>query len=119
MLAGLKASIEFRRAVGVERSFNRMRELHAYLKKEVKHVPGAQVLSAEGERFTGAILLVEFPGIKRGELQKWMYETHRIRLRGTGPERLRLSPHIYHTRHDLDRYLAAMTEWQKMAGAGN
>ena len=58
MLAGLKASIEFRRAVGVERSFNRMRELHAYLKEEVKHVPGAQVLSAEGERQSHARLLL-------------------------------------------------------------
>jgi selenocysteine lyase/cysteine desulfurase len=112
LLAGLAAAVEYRRALGTERVERRLRELHAYLKGQVRAVPGAEVRSAPGADYTAALLCVDFAALDRPALQRWMAARHRIRVRGTAPQRLRLSPHIYHSRADLDRFVAAMAEWQ-------
>ena len=54
---------------------------------------------------------MNFPKQDRMKMQKWMYEKHRIRIRGTSPTRLRLSTHIYHSPADLDRFLGALKEY--------
>ncbi len=111
ILAGMKAALDFWRAVGPRRIERRIRELHAYLKQRVAGLPGAEMHSAPGEEFTGGILTVNFPGVDRMKLQQWMYEKHRIRIRGTSPTRLRLSTHIYHSPAELDRFLGALQEY--------
>jgi len=108
LLAGLRAAVSFWQMIGPARIEGRIRELHAYLKQKFAEWPGAALLSAPGEEFTGGILSVNLPGLQRMELQKWMYDEHRIRIRGGDPSRLRLSTHIYHSRADLDRFLAAL-----------
>jgi selenocysteine lyase/cysteine desulfurase len=96
----------------------RLRDLHARLKQAVRAVPGVTVRSAPGEDYTAAILCVDVDGLDRPALQKWMYATHRIRIRGTAPQRLRLSPHVYHSAADLDRFVGALSEWQRTRPRG-
>ena len=111
ILAGLRAALDFWRAVGPERIERRIRQLHAYLKERVAALPGAELHSAPGEEFTGGILAVNFPSVDRMKAQQWLYENHRIRIRGTSPTRMRLSTHIYHSIADLDRFLDALNEY--------
>ncbi|MFQ5927743.1 MAG: aminotransferase class V-fold PLP-dependent enzyme [Terriglobia bacterium] len=111
LLAGLGAAIAFWQQIGPERITRRIRQLHAYLKQRVGEFPGAEMVSAAGEEFTGGILSVNFPAIQRRELQQWLYAQHRIRIRGTSPTRLRLSTHIYHSFADLDRFLARLAHY--------
>lgn len=111
LLAGLRAAIGFWQQIGPDRIERRIRQLHAYLKQRVARLPGAELHSAPDEEFTGGILAVNFPALQRMELQRWMYAQHRIRIRGTSPTRLRLSTHIYHSFADLDRFLAAFTDY--------
>jgi selenocysteine lyase/cysteine desulfurase len=80
-------------------------------------IPGAVLQSAPGEEFTGGILAVDFPALERAPLQQWLYREHRIRIRGTSPTRLRLSTHIYHSFADLDRFLAAFSEYGRLQPA--
>ncbi len=114
LLAGLKAALDFWGAIGPRRIERRIRDLHAYLKRRVAEFPGAELHSAPGEEFTGGILTVNFPRVDRMELQQWLYQQHRIRIRGTSPTRLRLSTHIYHSPWELDRFLAALGEYLHM-----
>jgi selenocysteine lyase/cysteine desulfurase len=116
LLAGLKAAIDFWKTIGPERITARIRQLHAYLKQRMAELPGAELQSAPGEEFTGGILAVNFPGVERMKLQQWLYETHRIRIRGTSATRLRLSTHIYHSFSELDRFLAALGEYTILFG---
>ncbi len=111
ILAGLKAALEFWRQIGPERIERRIRDLHAYLKRGLAQLPGAELQSAAGEEFTGGIAAVNFPHVDRMKLQQWMYQRHRIRIRGTSPTRLRLSTHIYHGTADLDRFLNALSDY--------
>ena len=117
LLAGLKAAIDFWQVVGPERIERRTRQLHAYLKERVAQLPGAELHSAPGEEFTGAICTVNFPGLDRPKLQQWLYREHNIRVRGTSPTRLRLSTHIYHSLTDLDRFLGLMDEFLRKPAA--
>lgn len=105
ILAGLKAALGFWGMIGPQRIERRIRQLHAYLKERVAALPGAEMHSAPGEEFTGGILTVNFPQVDRMKLQQWLYQKHRIRIRGTSPTRLRLSTHIYHSFAELDRFL--------------
>lgn len=111
LLAGLRAAIHFWQMIGPERIERRIRQLHAYLKERMREFPGTELHSAPGEEFTGGILAVDFPQLDRMKLQQWMYDEHRIRIRGTSPTRLRLSTHIYHRPADLDRFLAALANY--------
>ena len=111
ILAGLKAAIEFWQQLGPARIEGRIRQLHAYLKAQMAATPGAVLHSAPWEEFTGGILAVDFPGVERPKLQQWLYRQHRIRIRGTSPTRLRLSTHVYHSFADLDRFLAALSDY--------
>ncbi|MFQ5779055.1 MAG: aminotransferase class V-fold PLP-dependent enzyme, partial [Terriglobia bacterium] len=111
LLVGLKAALRLWDAIGARRIERRIRALHAYLKECIAEFPGAELHSAPGEEFTGGILTVNFPQLDRMKLQQWLYEKHRIRIRGTSPTRLRLSTHIYHSYAELDRFLAALSDY--------
>jgi len=113
LLAGWKAAMDFWKTIGPQRIERRIRDLHADLKKRMAEIPGAVIQSAPGEEFTGAILAVDFPKQDRRKMQDWMYQKHRIRIRGTSATRLRLSTHIYHSAADLDRFLEALREYLK------
>jgi isopenicillin-N epimerase len=117
ILAGLKAAIDFWHAIGPECIEGRIRQLHAYLKERVAGLPGAELHSAAGEEFTGGILAVNFPNVDRMKAQRWLYENHRIRIRGTSPTRMRLSTHIYHSFAELDRFLDAFSDYLRIQRA--
>lgn len=51
------------------------------------------------------------------KFQQWAYQTHRIRTRGTSATRLRLSTHIYHSKAELDRFLAVFGDYLKTHAA--
>ena len=46
------------------------------------------------------------------ELENWMWKEKKIRIRGGGPSKIRLSTPYYLLRKDVDRYLAAYDEYK-------
>lgn len=117
VLAGLRAAIDFWKTIGPQRIERRIRDLHAYMKQHVAEIPGAELLSAPGEEFTGGICTVNFPNFDKMKFQQWVYHTHRIRVRGTSATRLRLSTHIYHSTAEFDRFLGILWNYRRTTAA--
>ncbi len=113
ILAGLRAAIDFWGAVGPQRIERRIRQLHAQVKASMGALPGAVVQSAPGPEFTAGICAVDYPGFDRMKFEQWVYQTHRIRCRGTSPSRFRISTHIYNSPADLDRFTGILADYRK------
>jgi hypothetical protein len=47
------------------------------------------------------------------ELEKWMWQTHKIRIRGGEPNKLRLSTPYFVQKKDIDRFLEKFDEYKK------
>jgi isopenicillin-N epimerase len=51
--------------------------------------------------------------VPRMELENWLWKTHRIRIRGGEPNKLRLSTPYYLQKRDLDRFLAGFEDYKR------
>jgi selenocysteine lyase/cysteine desulfurase len=110
-LWGLRASIKLANDIGMERIEKRHRQMADYLLGEmVKR--GAQSWTSPDPALRCAIATVNVPGLQRMDLEKWLWQTKKIRIRGGDPSKLRLSTPYYLLRKDVDRYLSAFDEYR-------
>jgi isopenicillin-N epimerase len=47
------------------------------------------------------------------DLENWMWKTHKIRIRGGDPNKLRLSTPYYLQRKEIDRFLEKFDEYKR------
>jgi selenocysteine lyase/cysteine desulfurase len=112
MLWGLRAAIDFCNQIGLDRIEKRQRALADYIHSEmVKR--GAESWTSPDPTMRCAIATVNVPPIQRMDLENWMWKTHKIRIRGGEPSKLRLSTPYYLSKRDIDRYLTAFDEYKK------
>src|SRR3979490_919377 len=110
-LCGLRASIKLANDIGMERIEKRHRKMADYLLAEmVKR--RAQSWTSPDAALRCGIVTVNVPGLKRMELENWLWQTKKIRIRGGDPSKLRLSTPYYLLRKDIDRFLAAFDEYR-------
>jgi selenocysteine lyase/cysteine desulfurase len=110
-LWGLRASIKFAQDIGMERIEKRHRKSADYMLAEmVKR--GAESWTSPDPTLRCGIVTVNVPGVKRTDLENWLWQTKKIRIRGADPSKLRLSTPYYLLRKDTDRYLAAFDEYR-------
>jgi selenocysteine lyase/cysteine desulfurase len=57
------------------------------------------------------------PPIQRMNLETWMWKTHKIRIRGGEPSKLRLSTPYYLQKKDIDRFLETFDEYKREKSA--
>jgi selenocysteine lyase/cysteine desulfurase len=112
-LWGLRASIELAMQIGMERIERRHRRMADYILKEMLQ-RGAESWTSPDPALRCAIATVNAPPIQRMELETWMWKTHKIRIRGGEPSKLRLSTPYYLLQKDVDRFLAAFDEYRRM-----
>jgi selenocysteine lyase/cysteine desulfurase len=113
MLYGLRAALQFANQIGIERIEKRHRESADYILQEmVKR--GAESWTSPDAALRCAIASVNAPPVQIGELEKWMWKEKKIRIRGGGPSKIRLSTPYYLLRPDVDRYLAAFDEFKRL-----
>jgi selenocysteine lyase/cysteine desulfurase len=93
-LWGLRASIQLANDIGMERIERRHRKLADYMLDEMKE-RGAESWTSPDPALRCAIVTVNVPPIPRMELENWMWKTHKIRIRGGDPNKLRLSTPYY------------------------
>ena len=60
-----------------------------------------------------AISAVNVAPIQIYELETWMWKEKKIRIRGGGPSKIRLSTPYYLLRKDVERYLGAFDEYRQ------
>ena len=110
-LWGLRASIKLANDIGMDRIEKRHRKSADYMLAEmVKR--GAESWTSPDAALRCGIVTVNVPGLKRMELENWLWQTKKIRIRGGDPSKLRLSTPYYLLRKDVDRFLAAFDEYQ-------
>jgi isopenicillin-N epimerase len=110
-LWGLRASIKLASDIGMERIEKRHRKMADYILGEmVKR--GAESWTSPDAALRCGIATVNVPGLKRMDLENWLWQTKKIRIRGGDPSKLRLSTPYYLLRRDVDRYLAAYDEYR-------
>jgi selenocysteine lyase/cysteine desulfurase len=114
-LCGLRASIEFCDQIGLDRIEKRHRQSCDYILSEmIKR--GAESWTSPDASMRCGIACVNVPPIDRMDLEKWLWSTHKIRIRGGDPHKLRLSTPYYLLRTDIDRFLAKFDEYKRMKG---
>src|SRR5882762_3123921 len=110
-LWGLRASIKLANDIGMERIEKRHRKSADYILAEmVKR--GAESWTSPDAALRCGIVTVDVPGLKRMELDNWLWQTKKIRIRGGDQSKLRLSTPYYLLRKDVDRFLTAFDEYR-------
>jgi isopenicillin-N epimerase len=112
-LHGLRASIKLANDIGPDRIERRHRQLADYILAEMMK-RGAESWTSPDPALRCAIVSVNVPPIQRLQLEQWMWSTHKIRIRGGDPHKLRLSTPYYLQKADLDRFLAKFDEYRKL-----
>src|SRR5438876_845180 len=111
-LWGMRAAVHLANQIGMERIERRHRQMADYiLKAMVQH--GAESWTSPDAALRCAIASVNVAPIQITEIENWMWKTKKIRIRGGGPSKIRLSTPYYLLRKDVDRYLAAFDEYKK------
>jgi isopenicillin-N epimerase len=111
-LWGLRASIKLANDIGIERIERRHRILADYMLGEmIKR--GADSWTSPDAALRCAIVTVNVPPVPRMDLENWMWKTHKIRIRGGDPNKLRLSTPYYLQKKDIDRFLEKFDEYRR------
>ena len=110
-LWGMRAAVKLANDIGLERIERRHRKMADYILGEmVKR--GAESWTSPDAALRCAIASVNVPPIQILEIETWMWQNKKIRIRGGGPSKIRLSTPYYLLRKDVDRYLAAYDEYR-------
>ncbi len=113
-LCGLRASIKLANDIGLDRIEKRHRAQADYLLAEMQKRDAESWTSPDPALRCG-IVTVNVPPLNRMDLENWLWKTHKIRIRGGEPHKLRLSTPYYVERKDIDRFLERFDEYKKKA----
>jgi selenocysteine lyase/cysteine desulfurase len=103
-LWGFLAAINMANDIGMERIEKRHRELCDYILGEmIKR--GAESWTSPDPALRCAIATVNVPPLQRKDMEDWLWQKHKIRIRGGEPAKLRLSTPYYLGKKDIDRFL--------------
>lgn len=111
-LWGLRASIKLANDIGLDRIERRHRALAEYILAEMLK-RGAESWTSPDPALRCALVSVNVPPVQRMELENWMWTTHKIKIRGGDPYKLRLSTPYYLQKKDIDRFLAKFDEYRR------
>jgi isopenicillin-N epimerase len=111
-LWGLRAAIKLANDIGMDRIERRHRQLCDYILGEMMK-RGAESWTSPDAALRCAIATVNVPPIQRMDLENWMWKTHKIRIRGGEPSKLRLSTPYYLQKKEIDRFLEKFDEYEK------
>jgi selenocysteine lyase/cysteine desulfurase len=111
-LWGLRASVKLANDIGIDRIERRHRQMADYILAEMLK-RGAESWTSPDTALRCAIVSVLVPPVKRMELETWLWQTHKIKIRGGEPHKLRLSTPYYLQKKDVDRFLATFDEFKR------
>jgi selenocysteine lyase/cysteine desulfurase len=104
----IAVALAFHRGIGAERKIARLRWLRdRWAKRATAENPRVKVLTPLDGNRAGAIALVQVEGIDTQKLQSWIWQKHGIyTISIIHPEfhGLRVTPNVYTTRDEVDRF---------------
>jgi selenocysteine lyase/cysteine desulfurase len=112
-LWGMRAAVKLANDIGLDRIERRHQKMADYIHGEmVKR--GAESWTSPDASLRCAIASVNVVPTQIMELETWMWQNKKIRIRGGAPSKIRLSTPYYLLRKDVDRYLAAYDEYRRV-----
>jgi len=116
-LWGMRAAVKMANDIGLERIERRHRKMADYILGEMTK-RGAESWTSPDAALRCAIASVNVAPIQIMEIENWMWQNKKIRIRGGAPSKIRLSTPYYLLRKDVDRYLAAYDEYRHVKNVG-
>jgi selenocysteine lyase/cysteine desulfurase len=109
-LRGVEAALEFQQTVGRSKIEARIRELAIYARLRLQQVTGIEMLTPARPGLWAGILTFRAPGKQAIDLAAAIERTHRahvrvVRLPNDEGGALRLSPHIFTTHDDIEKFV--------------
>jgi len=111
IIAGLRAAVELANNIGIDRIERRHRQLADRMLAEMTK-RGAQSWTSPDPAMRCGIVTVNVPPLNRMNLETWLWQEKKIRVRGGEPSKLRLSTPYYLLPSDIDRYLTSFDEFK-------
>ena len=105
-IAGLIPTIDFHEELGSEVVAARIVELATLLKDGISRIPGAQLVTPMATELSGGVVISSFPGKNTRAIYSALYDQYRIAGATTGG--LRLCPHVYTTREDIEHTIESV-----------
>ncbi len=110
--AAIPEIIEFHTKIGRRNIESRIVQLNSYLKEQIKSkVPQATLVTPVSPDFSAGIVIFNLPGKEFHEAADTLYHSFGVAVAPSGG--IRLSPHIYNTRKDIDYVVKAVVEIAK------
>jgi len=110
-IVALESAMDFISLVGIRNIEARMRRLATDLKQQLAAIPGVQMKTNIEPELSGGVIKCKLDRMKTKAAYDTLWEKHRIAVASTlsgDSEGIRFSPHIYNTRHDIERAAAAV-----------
>ena len=106
------AALQLANDIGMDRIEQRHRQQADYMLHEMMK-RGAESWTSPDPALRCGIVTVNVPPIPRMDLENWMWKTHKIRIRGGEPHKLRLSTPYFVQKKDIDRFLEKFDAYKK------
>ena len=103
-------ALSFHQGIGAKRKEARLRYLRDYWARRLLEHPRVRLHTSLKPGFSCGIATVQVDGIDTAELNQWLWREHRILLSPIKHDEfqgLRVSPSVYTTLEELDRFVAA------------
>ena len=110
-LWGMRAAVKMANDIGLDRIERRHRKMADYILGEMTK-RGAESWTSPDASLRCAIASVNVPPVQIMEIENWMWQNKKIRIRGGAPSKIRLSTPYYLLRKDADQFLAAFDEYR-------
>jgi selenocysteine lyase/cysteine desulfurase len=110
---GIMQALEFYESIGVERKWARQRFLKERWARRLEKSVGAKMLARAESEHSGAFATVHFDGIDSGKLGERLLSKYNILVTpigGPGFDGLRVSPNVYTSVDEIDRFCEAVEE---------
>lgn len=106
-------AVNFHLMIGAERKHKRLFYLKKYWTEKALKIPGVSIGSPLKPEFSGAIALLRIDGKAPNEVSELLFNKHRIHSVAINWENIkgvRITPNVFTSLNDLDRFVAAVTE---------
>lgn len=111
-------ALDFHLSIGSKRKEDRLRSLKDYWAVKVKDFPGVHVKTSLNPKYSCVVALISIENMKPGELVSKLFSDYKIHTTGIEWENIsgvRVSPNVYTTYRDLDKFVFAIDQISKKA----
>ncbi|ASU36012.1 aminotransferase class V-fold PLP-dependent enzyme [Mucilaginibacter xinganensis] len=110
---GIGEAINFHEGIGSKRKEERIRYLKNYWASKVQQIPKVKLYTSLNPKYSCAICGVGIDGMTPAELDTALFNNYKIHIVGINIENIscvRVTPHVYTSLHDLDKFVKAIEE---------